>query len=215
MRELNDRDLRKLTKAFLEKLNYEVNGDEDKCIESKKIFEATGLGGYGSSVIPAIVQELAYEGFIKECGIKGQVKITRKGKNRLNRTIDSNISLVLQSLAIRRKKEIFVSGQKLQELTDLTPAEINDAIATLEEVGLVKTQEGSDTNPFTFHRVEITPRGLHEYQRQIIEQSPRAEGGAKKLSLPPTPVGSPYGLGDSHRKKKQPSKINCSPRISI
>jgi DNA-binding IclR family transcriptional regulator len=51
---------------------------------------------------------------------------------------------------------VSVDGTKLQELTELTPAEINDAVEALEERGLVKTDKAIGTYPFTFYLAEIT-----------------------------------------------------------
>ena len=142
MRELNERDMKILTKKFLETLNERVNEDEDTCVGSTEIFEATGLRGYEPIVLPALVQELRHQGLINDCEIRGQVRITRKGKNRLNRTIDSNVDLVLKTLVSQPRDDlgrVSVQGATLQELTDLTPIEINDAVGLLEEAGLVTT----------------------------------------------------------------------------
>src|SRR5437879_6238015 len=133
-----------LTRKFLETLNERVNEDEDRCVESAEIFEATGLRAYDPIAIPAVVQELRHQGLIRECDVKSQVRITRKGKNRLNRTIDSNVDLVLQTLATHPRDEIggaSVDGVRLQQLTDLTPIEINDAVGLLEEAGFVRTDK--------------------------------------------------------------------------
>ena len=64
-----------------------------------------------------------------------------------------------------------VDGRKLQELTDLTHAELNDAIEVLEEAGFVLTKNGVPVNPFNFYQVKLTPRGKIEYLRQFREQS--------------------------------------------
>jgi hypothetical protein len=204
MRELNERDIKILTKGFLKTLNELVNGDEDKCIESVNVFNSTELRAFEPIVIPHVVQELVHQGLIKECETKGQVKITKKGKNRLNRTIDSNVDLILQTLATHHKDDlgrVSLPGNRLQELTDLTPIEINDAVELLEQAGLVKTLKFLGTHPFNFHHVELTPRGRYEYERQLTRQSPAtgeetkvSEG--KRISLRPAPAGSPFGFTD-------------------
>jgi predicted transcriptional regulator len=142
-----------LTKGFLEALNEHVNGDETKCIDETKIFEETRLMAFGSVVIPAVVQELVDQGLIRQCVTRGGVKITRKGKNRLERTIDGNIDLVLNTLAktIPGQGTVPYDGRAIQELTDLTPNEINEAVGLLEEAGFVTLQVAPETDPFSFH----------------------------------------------------------------
>lgn len=83
---------------------------------------------------------------------------------------------------------------RLQELTDLTPIEINDAVELLEQAGLVETLKFLGTHPFNFYHVELTPRGRYEYERQLSQQSPAtceetkvSEG--KSVSLRPAPAG--------------------------
>ena len=60
---------------------------------------------------------------------------------------------------------------QLQELTDLTPIEINDAVELLEQAGLVETLKADGTKPFNFCKVELTPRGRYEYVRELSQQS--------------------------------------------
>jgi hypothetical protein len=138
MRELNERDMKILTNGFLKTLNNRVNGNEDECAESIKVFEETGLKAYNPIVIPHVVQELVYTGLIKKCRSEGQVRITRRGKNRVDRTIEGNSDLILQILATRKKQgegKMLIGGVALQDLSDLTPNEINDATEILEEDG--------------------------------------------------------------------------------
>ena len=204
MKELNERDMRILTKGFLNALNDVVNGDENRCIDSVQAFNMADLGAFGSVVVPHIVQELIHQGLAKECETRGQVRITRRGKDRLNRTIESNIGLVLETLTKIPRNEsgkASVHGTRLQELTELTPAEINDAVEALEGGGLVSTFKALGTNPFTFYHVEITPRGRYEYVRQSQHQRPPERSGVRQssegrgeISLRPTPAGSPYGF---------------------
>ena len=67
MKELNNRDVRILKKAFLEKLNEISNGNEERCFDRTEIFKQTNLRGYGTDVVPFIVQELMGENLIKQC----------------------------------------------------------------------------------------------------------------------------------------------------
>ena len=91
MRELDEYDMKRLRKGFLKSLDEIVNGNESICIGSTEIFDAIGSTAYGSEVIPTIVQDLGHDGLIRECETKGQFRITRKGKNRLERTIDGDL----------------------------------------------------------------------------------------------------------------------------
>jgi hypothetical protein len=86
----------------------------------------------------------------------------RKGKNRLDRTIDGNVDLILNILAKTRPGHGTVpyDGTTIQELTDLTPNEINDAVGLLEEAGFVTTtQMAPENNPFSFYQAQISQRG--------------------------------------------------------
>ncbi|MGC1928002.1 MAG: hypothetical protein WA667_03445, partial [Candidatus Nitrosopolaris sp.] len=122
---------------------------------------------------------------------------TRKGKNRLNRTIDSNVDLILRTLATYHNDEVgrvSLDGDRLQELTDLAPIEINDAVELLEQAGLVETLKTDGTKPFNFCKVELTPRGRYEYVRQSQQSQATGEetrvSERKRVSLPPAPAGS-------------------------
>ncbi|MFZ0513345.1 MAG: hypothetical protein WAM14_17190 [Candidatus Nitrosopolaris sp.] len=128
---------------------------------------------------------------------------TRKGKNRLNRTIDSNVDLILRTLATYHNDEVgrvSLDGDRLQELTDLAPIEINDAVELLEQAGLVETLKTDGTKPFNFCKVELTPRGRYEYVRQSQQSQATGEetrvSERKRVSLPPAPAGSPFGFTD-------------------
>ena len=159
---------------------------------------------FGSAVIPAVVQELVDQGLIRQCVTRGEVKITRKGKNRLERTIDGNIDLVLNTLAktIPGQGTVAYDGRAIQELTDLTPNEINEAVGLLEEAGFVTLQVAPETDPFSFHQAQLTQRGKYEIIRQTQQRFvPEADGKRtverEKVLLPPTPVGSPFGFSDT------------------
>ena len=101
MKGLNSRDVRRLKKAFLEQLNEQANGNEEQCFDRVKIFEATGLRAYDKIVVPDIVQELISEGLVAYCHNQNQeqVRITRQGKLRLSRSVESNMYTVLEVLA--------------------------------------------------------------------------------------------------------------------
>lgn len=204
MKELNQRDIRLLTRTFLDKLNDEVNGNEDKCVESTKIFESTGLKAFSQSVIPFIIQELVSQDLIKKCNIEGEVKITRKGKQRLSRTIENNAYSILETIANKVPNEsgrsVMHNSELQSVLLDLKPGEINDAVEILKESGLLDVKYVVGTYPYTFYNITLTPRGRYEFQRQSIgrqfssgEEIPKAD---KKMTLRSYPAGSPFGFTD-------------------
>jgi predicted transcriptional regulator len=198
MKGLDRRDIKILTRSFLERLNDEVNGDESRCVAATEIFRTIRLKAFGEVVIPAVVQELVYQGFIKECENKDQVRITRKGKQVVTRTIEANAYMILKGLVEERPDEtgrVVAHGTRLQELTDLTPAEINDAISILEESGMVKAFRVIGTHPFSFYNVSLTARGRYEYERQRSADQ-ESEVEERRISRPPAPVGSPFGFTD-------------------
>lgn len=225
MRELNDRDMRILTKGILDTLNGMVNGDERRCAESSQIFELTGLKAYESIVIPHVIQELVHQGLVKECETPSQIRITKKGKDRVGRTIESNIELVVRAL-VNRPQDTQADGPKIQELTELTPQEINEAVEILEEGGLVKTDKVIGTYPFTFYLAQITARGKYEYfrqsQRQQLSQNTDVKDVSEGKRVPSCCWNSRiplwihrHTLGDSYRKEKRSGQVICCLWIRI
>ena len=187
MKGLNSRDVRRLKKAFLEKLNEESDGDEEKCFDRVKIFEATQLTSYGKIVVPHIVQELVHEGLVEHCDTAEQVRITYKGKQRLSRSVENNMYTILEVLATESPKDDVGHGhltcQQIQGLTELTPSEINDAVGVLAELGFVEPIRVLGTAPFTFHSVTITPRGRYEFQWIKQEQISKPKEQVSKLAF--------------------------------
>jgi hypothetical protein len=94
------------------------------------------------------------------------------------------------------------SGQELVRRTELTPAEINNAVAILEDYGYIEMMRFIGTAPFNFGYVEITPRGRYEVEhRRTVPATVPAVIDASSvtsvhLSAPLTPVGSPFGFLD-------------------
>lgn len=91
---------------------------------------------------------------------------------------------------------ITLHSSKLQELTKLSPAQLNDAIELLEESGLIEVMRSLGTYPYTFYQITITPRGKYEVERKQTEISPSAERPVESSLLPPAPIGSPFGFTD-------------------
>jgi hypothetical protein len=118
----------------------------------------------------------------------------------LSGNIEENMLKLLDILGkepINEVGEGWVNGLKLQEATGLSPTEINYAITILLQQGLVEWQQFTETAPFIFGYVTITPRGRYELQRaksQVIQKD--VEKKMQRLQLPVTPVGSPFGFSD-------------------
>lgn len=204
MKELNQRDMRILTRSFLQKLNERVNGNEYQCVEDMQIFEDTELHAFDKSVVPSIVQELSNQGLIGLCGHPGEIKITNSGKRRLQRTVENNAYAVLETLVDKQPDEtgrVVMHGKELLAiLVDLTPAEINDAVSVLEGSGFVRVLRAIGTRPYTFYIISLTPRGRYEYESHLTNIQNTAvehtDDSSRRIPRKPTPAGSPYGLTD-------------------
>lgn len=113
-------------------------------------------------------------------------------------SIEESVKLVLGALCeVERDErgEAWLSGAQLQKATNLSPAEINDAVTFLNESGLVEWRRYLGTAPFVFGHVTITPRGRFEFQHMTtVEQAEPQRQQVLGLQLPITPVGSPYGF---------------------
>ena len=114
------------------------------------------------------------------------------------KSIQENAATILSTLATQTPDSsgrIEIPGPTLQELTKLTPAEINGAVTILEESDYVELLRYSGTAPFVFGEVILLPRGKYEYERitekKVVPQTTEAE-----IFRPPAPVGSPYGFND-------------------
>jgi hypothetical protein len=99
-----------------------------------------------------------------------------------------------------------VDGATLAQITNLPPHDINDAVALLERSGYVEWIRYLGTAPYDFGQVWITPVGRYEAERvasvvadplDLTQEQPKDQSSAGgNLSLPPTPIGSPYGFND-------------------
>lgn len=120
--------------------------------------------------------------------------------------VASKLLLLLAKMRETRPDVPETDGATLSKITGLPPHEINDAIALLQASGYVEWRSYIGTAPYTFGHVWITPVGRYEAERAsslFAEPLPLAAGpstGAPsrepKVSLPPTPIGSPYGFHD-------------------
>lgn len=98
-----------------------------------------------------------------------------------------------------------VDGKSLAEVSGLTPAEINDAVSLLVRSGYAEWRQWMGTAPFIFGTVEITPIGRYENERasSVFGSPPALDKNEtssvapnQAITLPPTPIGSPYGFTD-------------------
>jgi hypothetical protein len=129
-------------------------------------------------------------------------------------TIQESLGIVLKALADYADKDdtsgfIEINGDNLKEITGLTPRQINDAVAILVENGYADTYSVMETGPYDFAGVWIAPRGRYELERAISAASQKDDQlNQPNLSLPPVPVGSPFGFTEldweivSERKSK-------------
>jgi hypothetical protein len=91
--------------------------------------------------------------------------------------------------------KILIGGATLQDLSDLSPDEINDATEVLELDGMVKLHRALGTNPFNFYQAEITPNGRREFQRLAAVEEARLEANKTAPSISQLGLwGSPYGF---------------------
>jgi DNA-binding MarR family transcriptional regulator len=69
---------------------------------------------------------------------------------------------ILEVLARAKRDEMgdaWVSAAQLQKDTELSPADLNDAVEILVSNGLVKWRQHMGTAPYKFGQVTITPHG--------------------------------------------------------
>lgn len=113
------------------------------------------------------------------------------------RSIEESANIVLRFLYDRpRKAGELVEGPDIISATNLSPDEVNDAVAILRDAGLLEGIDFLGTAPFDFGAVSITARGRHEVERA---KQVTAAGAPPQMSVrAPTPVGSPYGFEDEH-----------------
>lgn len=126
-----------------------------------------------------------------------------------SRTIEENLWQVLNRLAEAPRDALgqaWIPGDEISEATNLTPPEINDAINLLLAQGLVEWRQTMGTAPFDFAQVTITSRGRYEIERTLAATT--QEEGKIAPTLPPQPVGSPYGFTHEDWKTVTERKSN-------
>jgi len=128
-------------------------------------------------------------------------------------TVEENAAILLKAMAIQGTDEMgrsMLAGDELTKITDLLPAQTNDAATVLVEAGLAEWIQTLGTAPYNFRQIGITPRGRYEFERMEQQEKEMPET-TTKVSRPPTPVGSPYGFHDQDwevaSEKKSESNI--------
>jgi len=118
----------------------------------------------------------------------------------------TSLLVLLDKIRETRPHHPEAEGADLQKATDLPPHDINDAIALLQRSGYVEWRQYLGTAPYNFGHVWITPVGRYEVERAssiLAEPLPLTASTTDpkaavrgQVSLPPTPIGSPYGFHD-------------------
>jgi len=137
------------------------------------------------------------------------------------RDTSTNLLLLLQKIRVESGENREIDGKTLCEITRVSPPDLNDAIAVLQQSGYVEWRQYIGTAPFIFGHVWITPAGRYEAERILSTNEEPHEGtvGDQKvprqptITLPPTPIGSPYGFKDEDweyiaQQKDHPGKLN-------
>lgn len=98
-----------------------------------------------------------------------------------------------------------LDGSIITEITGLEPHDVNDAVTLLHNSGYVEWVQYLETVDYDFAQVWVTPAGRMEGERlsSIFAEPLRLEGKAAveqppkpAVTLPPSPIGSPYGFSD-------------------
>jgi len=135
--------------------------------------------------------------------------------------IETNTLKILTVLYNTKASELGtknLASKELQKLTELSPEELNDAVTILEDSDYVHPLRSMGTAPYLFHSVTITARGKYEIQRlqkerdSPQEQKEQDRPQEQKITLFPSPVGSPYGFLDEDwelvsKRKNESNKI--------
>jgi hypothetical protein len=79
---LNARDRTLLTEGFLLKLHELVKQNTNQQVSAQDVFNALGYRAFSDSLVPAIVESLSSDGFIRK--INGNIAMTNKGIRKSN-----------------------------------------------------------------------------------------------------------------------------------
>lgn len=119
-------------------------------------------------------------------------------------SIQEDMFVVLSSLCNKPRSERgeeYIQNSELQELTDLPPERLNDAVALLVDNGYLEWLRTMGMAPYNFRDVMLTAHGRYEYERVISAESQKETQESQNktqqfITQPPVPVGSPFGFTD-------------------
>lgn len=136
--------------------------------------------------------------------------------------IATNVLLLLAKMRSTADGRGEVDGPTLADITRLSPGDLNDAVSLLQRAGFVEWRKYLGTGPYEFGHVWITPVGRYEAERvsSILAEPLDLKSGAQPthldsrpaITLPPTPIGSPYGFNDEDwefiaKQKDRPNQL--------
>ena len=94
------------------------------------------------------------------------------------RKIEETISKVFKALAEAPRDTsgaAWMTGNQLQEVTNLSPMEINDAASILGQQGYVEVGETYGVAPFDFNVLTLNAEGRLEFERRRSQEVPKTE----------------------------------------
>jgi hypothetical protein len=126
------------------------------------------------------------------------------------KSLQQSATDILRLLAMRRREthdRSGLDGPTISKITSIPPNDVNDAVVLLHNSGYVDWVQYLETVDYDFAEVWITPVGRYEAERVsgIFEEplalatghNPNRTAERSEITLPPTPIGSPYGFNDT------------------
>jgi len=86
----NSRDKEILRPKFLRAVFDISNRDNNVCVSEVESLKETGLGGYLDGIIPYVVADLEQEGLVDHCENKGEIRLTQKGRDEVEKTMSGS-----------------------------------------------------------------------------------------------------------------------------
>ncbi len=115
--------------------------------------------------------------------------------------MENNKLTIMKVLALRPRDargDGWASGQELQNATELSPNDINDAVILLKDGGIVELEKQLGTAPFRFHAVTLTARGRGYWEKlQVNSQN----------EFPRTLQNAPYRLSQTPNDTTEDEKF--------
>ncbi|GJM08444.1 MAG: hypothetical protein DHS20C11_07200 [Lysobacteraceae bacterium] len=117
----------------------------------------------------------------------------------MSESTERNAFVVLKALSLSKDSDgnsFPVEAEKLAADTKLQPGTLNTVATILVDSGLAEWRQWLGTSPFHFGEINLTPRGRYELERAEAGVHENPTDDVSAASLPPSPVGSPYGFTD-------------------